>query len=183
MSDSDARYAEIIRRLAERRAEKSQASLRTQQDELMRCLDALDAWGKLEKVTKEKAFKRRCFGPKSVQGIAPSIWAGVVVWCRGTGYYGYRQLDLIGIWARSESGAIQLMFGDKKLAYSAVSYEAEAYHRLIRTAFDIYYTDDGSPPAPQDCHFTTLFDPAQRLESRKQLKDAIEQWLNARGSG
>lgn len=178
MSENDRRYDEIMQRLAERRAREAEAPRRAAQQRLAGCLDDIDAWGKLETLKADKRIRRRCFGPASVGGLSPSPWVGVVAWCRGAGYYGYRRLTLVGIWAVEGETQPLLIVGTKTLTYSAPSYEADAYHRLIRKTFDIYYTDDGSPPPEAGRLWGGAYTPAQRLDLRKQVKTVLASWLD-----
>ncbi len=170
MTDSEDRYAEIMRRIAERKAKQAAAPKVEAREGLAHILDDVDAWGKLEAIQRSKAMKKLCWGPTVVGAITPSPWAGVVIWRRGSGYHDYKQIQLIGIWAfTGENGAPILTVGSKMLAYSAHGYEAEAYHKLIRKHFNIYYRDDGSPPPPAGRRFTLAYDPAHRLEIRETL--------------
>lgn len=170
MTESEDRYADIMRRIAERRAQQAVAPQREAREGLAQVLDAVDAWGRLEVIQRSKAMHRLCWGPAVVGAIIPTPWAGAVIWRRGSAYHDYKQIQLIGIWAfNGEDGTPILTVGSKMLAYSAHGYEPEAYHKLIRKHFNIYYRDDGSPPPPSGRRFTLRYDPEHRLEIRETL--------------
>jgi hypothetical protein len=174
MTQSD-RYEEIMRRLAQRKAEQEAAPKREAQDDLARILDDLDVMGKLEKLRGAPTMKRLCWGPKVRKGLSPLTWVSAILWRRGSGYHGYKQLQIIGVWAYEDSGVPMVTVATKHLAYSAPTYEAEAYHKLIRKNFDLYYHDDGAPPAANRL-YTVRYDPAQRLAIREEVKNALTAW-------
>ncbi len=125
--------------MARRRAKQ----LAPQQDVLARVLDDLNAVDTLD------ALRRRnklTYGPQVLRGAT----MGVVVWRRAAGYYGYKTLSLIGVWAVLRDDAANavpyVIVGKKLLAFSAPFYDADAYHKLIRKNYDLYYHDDGTPP-------------------------------------
>ena len=183
MSDSDARYEDIMRRIAERRAQQAAAPKREARDDLAHILDDVDAWGKLEAIQRAKALRRLCWGPAVVGGITPAPWAGVVIWRRGSGYHDYKQIQLIGIWALTGDEDLPLLtVGAKMLSYSAQGYEAEAYHKLIRKHFNLYYRDDGSPPPPGSRRYTVRYELARRLAIRDALVGPLRSLLRDRGT-
>jgi hypothetical protein len=138
--------------------------------QLAAILDGLDTWRAVEGA-RAAAPRLLAWGPKAVSGITPSPWVGVVMWARAPGYDGYRVLTLRGVWVVQEGEAVRVMAGVKRLAYSAPFYEAEAYHKLIRKNFDLYYADDGAPPAHPT--LDTPYDEARRLELRERVKGAM----------
>jgi hypothetical protein len=154
------------------------ALLRAQpaQTELARLLDGLDAWACAEKAL--KVLPRLLnWGPKVVKGIAPSPWLGVVIWGRASGYSGYKTLTVRGIWLRAEGETTRLLVGQKRLPYAVEFYEAEAYHKLIGKNFDLYYRDDGAPPAG-----TLAFDAPYREEERLALRERLAALLLSEGA-
>lgn len=173
-SERDQRYEAIMRRIAERRAQQEAAPKRELQDDLARILENVDAWGKLEAIRRNKRLRKVVYGPKIVQGLAPDAWVGIVLWRRGSGYHGYKQLQLVGVWAFEEAGQTVLTVGTKWLAYSAPFYEAEAYHKLIRRSFDLYY--EGDPTPPIDPLYRRIYEPEQRLTIREEIRAALEAW-------
>lgn len=177
---TDPRRAELLRQLAQRHAALATAPQRARQTELAAVLDAVDAWGKLAQLTEAKALRTRCFGPQTRRGLEPSPWVGVVVWCRGRGYYGYRQIELIGLWASSgDDDAPLLTLGTKPLHYSAPSYVPEAYFKLMRSSFDAYYDDDGSLPSPENRRLSIPYLADERLTIRQTIRAVLDAWLSA----
>lgn len=150
----------ILRQIAQLRAQPAQEAL-------ARILDSLDAWGAAELA--RKAMPRlTAWGPKAVSGVSPSVWVGVVVWQRAPGYTGYKLLTVRGIWAVQEGTDVRILVGQKVLSYTAGFYEAEAYHKLIRKGFDIYYSDHGAPPT--QCDYDALY----TLEARLLMREAVQ---------
>lgn len=142
--------------IARRRAKQ----LEPQQDVLARVLDDLNAMDTLD------ALRRRdklTYGPKAISTESMAV----VVWRRASGYYGYKTLTLIGVWAVLRDDHPYVVVGKKLLPFAQPFYEADAYHKLIRKGYDIYYKDDGSPPAKPS--FSVRYDREQRLELRETL--------------
>jgi hypothetical protein len=165
MSQRRPSQASILREIRALRAQPSQEAL-------ARTLDALDTWSILE-VACARRPSLRSWGPKAVQGVLPRPWVGSVLWQRGEGYAGYRTLLIAGIWACDDEGGQRLIIGQKTLPYAAPFYEAEAYHKLMRTGFDVYYRDDGAPPPSTSRVLDIAYAEAQRLELREKLKAAF----------
>jgi hypothetical protein len=140
--------------------------------QLAAVLDGLDAWRAAE-LALMGCPRLLAWGPKAVSGILPAPWVGVVLWQRAGGYDGYRILMLRGVWAAREGEAARVIVGAKHLRYRAPFYEAEAYHRLIRKSFDLYYGDDGSPPAQRA--LDVAYDEQQRLALRDAVRAALGQ--------
>lgn len=175
--DREARYQQIMRRLAERRAEQAIAPAREKQGDLANVLDGLDALGKLEKLRASRALRQRTYGPKSVSGLSPAPWVAAIIWRLGSGYFGYRTLQLTGIWTvQDQPGPPLVLAGTKWLSYNAPTYEAEAFMKLIRRSFDLYYSGDASPPPAQQRFYATRYTASRRLEIRDELKAALAQW-------
>lgn len=150
---SDDLLNEII---ARRRAKQ----LAPQQDVLARVLDDLNAFDTLD------ALRRRtklCYGPLAQRAESMSV----VVWRRAPGYYGYKTLSLIGVWALLRDDQPYVVVGKKLLAFSPPFYDADAYNKLIRKNFDLYYHDDGRPPAKPS--FAVRYDADERLDLRETL--------------
>lgn len=175
--DPEARYREIMRRMAERRAEQATAPARAKQDDLAAVLDGLDALGKLEKLVSSRALRPRAYGPRSFNGLAPAPWVGVALWRTGSGYYGYRTLQLAGVWAvQDQPGPPLVLVGLKWLKYSAPTYEAEAFARLIRRVFDLYYEGDAGPPPASQRLYSARYAAARRLDMRDEIRQTLAGW-------
>lgn len=175
MSSED-RYEDILRRMAQRKAERDAAPKRELQDELAAVLDGLDVWGKLDKLRTSKALRTHTFGPKALNGLTPTPWVAVVLWQRGSGYHGYRVLTLMGVWALDQAGETLVMIGTKRTPFTAPTYEAEAYQKLIKRDFNVYYKDDGAPPLTTNRFYSTIYDPARRLDIREEVRTALAGW-------
>lgn len=174
---SEDRYQEIMRRMAERRAEQELAPARAKQTDLGHVLDGLDAVGKLEKLTIAGALMPRLNGPRTFTGFKPHTWVGVIGWRRGPGYYGYRVLQLIGVWAIQDApGPPLVVVGTKRLRYNAPTYEAEAYHKLLRKTFEPYYDGDASPPPETSRLYVARYGSERRLELRDAVRDTLAGW-------
>lgn len=175
------RHEDLMRLITARRKAEALAPLVARQEDLARALDALNAYDALDELRRKKFAFNTCFGPKPYYGGTPSAWVGVLIWKRAQGYYGYKTLTLYGAWARdlagsddaSETAGIEIVTGSKVIPYTSEFYVAEAYFKLIRDGFDIYYSDDGRPPLHISASFT--FDRANRLEQRQTLATALAQ--------
>lgn len=160
------RPTSILAQMAQIRREKAEAPKRAAQDELARILDGLNVWDTLEALRTKRFSPNLCHGPKAIGGLSPFPYVGVVVWHRPAGYYGYKTLTLLGVWARYEGEKPILLIGVKRLSYSAPFYDAEAYHKLIRRNYDLYYQDDDMPPADA---LIISYDPEMRLSLRETI--------------
>jgi len=175
--DSEERYQQIMRQIAERKAEEALAPARAKQTDLARVLDGLDALGKLDKLQDLLPMTPQLNGPKSFEGFKPVTWVGVVVWRRGPGYFGYRVLQLVGVWALQDTpGPPLIVVGTKRLRYIAPTYEAEAYHKLLRKTFAPYYDGDAGPPPANTRLWTARYSAEQRLDLRDQIRETLAQW-------
>jgi hypothetical protein len=141
------RQTTVLEQVALIRRAKVEAPKRAAQEELARILDGLNVWGALDDLRAKRFSPNLCSGPKALGGLEPVPYVGVVIWHRPAGYYGYKTLTVLGVWARVESGLPAILIGTKRLAFSAPFYDAEAYHKLIRRSYDLYYHEDGAPPA------------------------------------
>jgi hypothetical protein len=178
MSNRDHRYDDILRRIAQRQHDEQRAPPLHQ---LARVLDDVNAFGQLEELQQQQFHTIQCFGPKSINsGLKPTapseVWEGVVVWCKQRGYYSYRTLTLLGIWAIMAGEAVTLALGTKQLAFTGHYYNAESYFRHIKSRFDIYYEDDGSPPDESRRLYSVQYDSAQRLAIRQALSETLARW-------
>ena len=137
--------------------------LSQQTDPLARILDDLNAMDALDGLRRRATL---CYGPKVIKSALPSL--GVVIWQRAPGYYGYKTLKLVGLWVfvrgEGEERKAILCIGKKMLKFSAPFYDADAYHKLIRDAYDLYYQDDRKPPSQPA--YTVAYDAEQRLDLR-----------------
>ncbi len=175
-SSRDQRYEEIMRRIAQLRADKAVAPKREAQNTLSQILTDLDAWGKLVKLRQMKVLNTPLHGPKVVSGLMPSPWVGVIAWRRGAGYYGYKILQIVGVWAQGDADDATISVAWKSLAYNAPTYEAEAYHKLIRRGFDFYYSGDASPPSEGRRLLSLTYNPEDRLDVREQVRATLFAW-------
>ncbi|MBI1258556.1 MAG: hypothetical protein GC204_13895 [Chloroflexi bacterium] len=148
--------------------------LAQQTDPLARILDDLNAMDALDKLRRRATL---CYGPKAIKSALPSI--GVVIWQRASGYYGYKTLSLIGLWVyfRVEGEAKRpiIAIGKKMLKFSSPFYDADAYHKLIRDNYNLYYQDDGKPPAQPT--YSVAYDSEQRLELRGMIAHEVGKLL------
>lgn len=172
--DADARYEEILRKIAERKArEQAQSALTARRDALMRALDLLNVHDALEALGGVWQQRSRCYGPEVYSG---STWSGVLIWGFPRSYRGYRQLMLIGVWALHTEDGIQIVVGKRQLAFKPDFYEADAFYKLIKRGFDVYYADDGHPPAADEERlYDAPYDLAQRLEQRRAIAEVLQQ--------
>jgi hypothetical protein len=167
---NDKRFEKILQRIeAQKRAKENNAQYVT----LSAVLDSLNALDTLDNVHLTDRKGWICWGPRAFKG---SGWMAALVWCKPTTYHGYRLLTMVGIWAVSREGGIDIIFGTKTLTYSAPFYEAEVYHKLMRDTFETYYTDKGSPPDEAGRLFVVPYAADKRLEIRAALKSEIERW-------
>jgi hypothetical protein len=133
---------------------------------LAEVLDRLNSWGALETALHRVPEGVIACGPTSVRGNG---CVGAVIWLRARGFYGYRQLQLLGVWAHGTE-AVQVTVGVKALTYTAAIYNPEAYHALIRKDYRLYYADDNRPPSAPPL---LTYDPARRLAQRQQVERAL----------
>lgn len=114
------------------------------------------------------------YGPASFVGPG---WACVVVWYCDKGYHGYQTLTLFGVWAVGVGENATILLAAKSLQYRAAVFNPESYYALIARDFRTYYGDAGEPPPKEAAILQCAYDPLRRLELRRELADAIEQWL------
>jgi len=165
--NSDDLLNEIIQR---RKANQ----LSQQTDPLAQILDDLNAMDMLDGMRRRSTL---CYGPKAIKSALPSM--GVVIWQRPAGYYGYKTLSLIGVWvslrAEGETKRPILAVGKKLLKFSAPFYDADAYHKLIRNNYDLYYQDDNKPPVQPS--YSVPYDSEQRLDLRTTIAREVGKLL------
>lgn len=133
--------------------------------QLAAVLDGLDGWGVLAAACDRAPRHAPLYGPRVVRR-ADAV--AVVVWHKGPGFHGYRALTLFGVWATADG---RLLVGGKQVAYSAATYNPESYHKLIRTDYRTYYTDDGAPPPTP--LWAVTYTPAERLALRRELAAVV----------
>jgi hypothetical protein len=173
LSGSDSRYAEILRRLEQKR--RQQASL-PGQNRLAGVLDALNTVGFLEQIKRRPPAGTNAYGPKVFSGsTGNSEWAGVVLWHKPKGYYHYETLGLLGIWAIEEHHNTRVTVGEKALAFHAPVFNPESYYHHIKRRFDLYYPQDAGPPSQTLCEI--IYDPQQRLEQREIVAQTLRTWF------
>lgn len=154
--------------------EKKRAPLRALQKSLATTLDGLNALDALAQLREKHFSPLLCHGAIARDGLTPQTWVGVMIWHRPSGYLGYKTLTVIGVWAMlDQEGKHQIIVGKKYLPFASPFYDAEAYFKLIRRGFDLYYNDDGSPPPPSGRITEFRYEPAKRLELRETLAQAL----------
>ena len=141
-----------------------------QTDPLARILDDLNVMDMLDSIRVRAPL---CYGPKVIRSAAPSM--GVVVWQRPSGYTGYKTLRLVGVWLSPRDEQVVIAVGMKLLAFAAPFYDADAYHKLIRKSYDLYYRDDNKPPAQPS--YRVPYDAEQRLELRAMISHEVAKCL------
>lgn len=152
-------------------------------DDLGRALDEVNAWGYLEDQQQASHRTISCFGPGTFRGYLPVAWAGVGIWYKQKGYYFYDTLGLLGVWAlRTEGDAVDLIIGTRTLTYTLPFFNPESYYRRIQTEFRTYYKDSGSPPGNDQRRYTTRYDPARRLEIRREIEEELRVWAAEQNS-
>ncbi len=160
------RHADIMRLMKQSSGETSV------QTALKRVLNAVNATGFLADLQRRAPATRHMHGPKQVHGDA---WAGVVVWMKGTGYYGYKTLTLIGVWViQQDDDAYTLLVGTRHLPYTAPFYSAEAYFHQIKRDFRRYYEGDVSPPS--NALYRGIYTPEKRLAIRERIQTTLTAW-------
>ena len=174
MKNSEARYDDIIKRIAEREPfgrERRQLQPRTPHQ---RALDRINAYDCLSKLARPEYARWFCHGPKALSGKA---WAGALVWAHRKGYHGYQTLKLHGVWAHYADGGIMLSIGTRQLPYSAPVYDAGVYRVAIASNFRIYYADKGAPPeSDTKLDYRQPYREDDRLRQRRILEEIVRRW-------
>lgn len=164
-AENEKRYEDILRRIA---AQK-QAAL-TPKIPLESILDAVNALDQMEDFRRVCQKQARCYGPAVFRG---KDWVGALVWSHPADYHGYHTLTLTGIWAVQAETDVEIRVGRRILSYQAAVFEAEAFYKLIRKKFDLYYDDPGLSPAADHALYITLYTPARRLAIRREIEAAL----------
>lgn len=165
------------RRRARRRGGRAGTRLHGLADDPGSVLDEVNAWGLL--ATWQEAQHRDItpFGPDAFRGFIPRAWVGVALWYKRKGYYFYDRLRLLGIWAlRNEADGIDVVCGLRTLHYSLPFFSAESYYHRIRREFRTCYKDNGRPPEATAIRYSSNWDPARRLDIRRELEETLQQW-------
>ena len=169
MSDNDARYQDILRRIAQRKNKPPPPT-----SDLEQILDALNTLDVMRDAYRRQTTDFLCYGPRSFK---QDNWASVVIWYRQKGYHGYQTLYLFGIWIVRANQQYEVIIGRRDLSYAAPVYVAEAYHQLIRKGFKVYYDDSGTPPTESDTrHYRVIYDPTKRLAIRQEVEHYVQSW-------
>jgi len=172
--ENQKRYEDILKQIARRkpfgnRQPENQAA--TPQDCI---LDLMNAWDALASLTQRAYGDIVCYGPKSIRGAA---WSAAVIWYHSKGYYGYRKLNLLGIWTHYINANLTLTIGIRQLPYQSAIYNPESYHTAIQRGFKLYYSDKGMPPDDKDrILFQEGYQSKKHLTFRQALHDALRQW-------
>ena len=163
----------IVAQVARLRRLRDEAPVRAAQAELAAILDHLNALDALDQLRTSVWSQYLSGGPLAVQGATPVPWVGAVIWQRAPGYFGYKTLTLVGLWALKTGEHVQLRAGTRRLAYALDFFEADAYHKRIRREFGLYYADDGAPPSPAETRWEAVYAPDQRLALRSDAATAL----------
>jgi len=185
--DRAARYAEIIKRIEQRKHQQSSAPI---QSLLAAALDGLNAAGLLTAIKRRPPADMSAYGPKTYSGsfaaaitetANPEQWVGSVMWHKPKGYQYYQTLRLLGVWAIGDGSKIRIVIGEKRLTFSAAVFNPESYYHHIKRKFDIYYTGNGSPPRTEAegvVLYDAVYDEAERLKTRSTLSNVVREWVS-----
>ncbi len=156
---------------------RSQQGSVPQRDALGQVLDDLNAWGYLEEQQQTRHDSITCYGPGVFRGYLPLTWAAVTIWYKQRGYYYYDHLYLLGIWAmRSDEDTTQVIVGQRVLDYELPFFNPDSYYRRIQEEYRIFYKDSGAPPTGENQRYSVTYDPAARLDIRREIEDALRLW-------
>jgi hypothetical protein len=185
--DRNARYAEILKRIEQRKQKETSAPI---QSLLSAALDELNAAGLLAAIKRRPPQDMSAYGPKTFSGSTapitdatpiPEQWLGTVMWHKPKGYQSYQTLRLLGIWALGTgSDHIRLVIGEKRLTYNAAIFNPESYYHHIKRKFDIYYAGNASPPLQEsegNILYDSIYDATKRLQTRAALRDVLRTWV------
>ncbi len=167
MDDNEARYRDILQKIAAAREAPLSLGLEA-------VLDALNVFDSLEDMVRRKPHTFFLHGPGVYKG---KDWQGVLVWYRRKGWQSYKKLAIFGVWAAQTDDAIRLIAGTKTLDFTAAVYTAEAYHTLIKRDFRTYYGDEGSSPVGVEILYEVHYHPTLRLSLRRALEQVIKDWF------
>lgn len=176
MADSDeseSRYDEILRKIAGRKpfgAESKPAD----PSPFDLILDFLNAYDTMDSLAQRAYSSILSYGPAVMRD---TDWAGVVLWYHAKTYYGYRALNLLGIWVQQLETDLHVILGLRHLSYTAPVYTAEAYYALIRKGFKTYYDDNGHPPQVEnEILYQAIYEQKIRLSLRDAIQTHLKQW-------
>jgi hypothetical protein len=180
--DRDARYAEILKRIEQRKKEQVNTPI---QSLLSGALDALNAAGLLSAIKRRPPKNMSAYGPKTFNGslvgaASPELWVGTIMWHKPKGYQYYQTLRLLGIWAIGHGSSTRIVIGEKRLGFSAPIFNPESYYYHIKRKFDLYYAGNASPPLDEPDNpllYDAVYDEAQRLEMRAAMESALRNWV------
>ena len=167
------RYEDILKRITNRKpfGQSSEQKPKSAYDLILDSLNAYDTFAALTLKTYDNIL---CYGP---QVIHQPTWTGVIIWYLNKGYYGYRELNLLGIWAHQQNSDMLLTIGLRKLPYQAAVYNPEGFHASIRKGFKLFYEDDGHPPTEAEMIlFQFVYEAKERLTLRQTLQNLTHQW-------
>jgi len=186
--DRNARYAEILKRIEQRKQKETSAPIHSL---LSVALDALNAAGLLAAIKRRPPPDMSAYGPKTFVGSMgaatettpiPPQWVGTVMWHKPKGYQYYQTLRLLGIWALGAGNSIRLIIGEKRLTYNAAIFNPESYYHHIKRKFDIYYAGSASPPLQEsegNILYDAIYDETKRLQTRAVLRDVLRTWVTS----
>lgn len=168
MDENEARYREILQRIAAAKTPPAKVGLEA-------VLDALNILDTLEDTVKRKPATFFLHGPGVYQG---NNWQGVLVWYRRKGWESYKKLSVFGVWAiRNEDETVIIHAGTKMLDYTAAVYNAESYHTLIKRDFRTYYGSSGGAPESIELLYEVQYQPTLRLSLRRAIEQVIKDWF------
>lgn len=162
-----------------RQPPRGRRQLRGPGGDLGSVLDEVNAWGLLEEQQAAQHRDISCFGPDVFRGFLPCAWVGVALWYKQKGYFFYGRLQLLGIWALRGDGdkdGVTMVSGLRTLHYALPFFNAESYYHRIQREFRTSYMDNGQPPATAAARYRTAWEPARRLEIRRELEALLQQW-------
>lgn len=173
------RRTDIRAEIALLRSGRAAVSTHEAQEVLASVLDGLNTMGTLDALRQKRFNRYLAHGPKAVFGMAQFPWVGAVIWHRPAGYYGFKTLTLFGAWAFREAIESQplVVVAAKRVPYAADFFEAEAYMKLMKRDFSVYYQDDGSPPVRENWLWSVVYAPAERMTQRQQLAEALARYV------
>ena len=186
--DRNARYAEILKRIEQRKQKETSAPI---QSLLSVALDGLNAAGLLAAIKRRPPKDMSAYGPKTFSGSTapitdatpiPEQWVGTVMWHKPKGYQYYQTLRLLGIWALGAGSSTRLVIGEKRLTYNAALFNPESYYYHIKRKYDIYYSGNANPPLHESegsILYDAIYDETKRLQTRAVLQDVLRGWVTA----
>ena len=176
--DHEARYAEIMRRIENRRQPSAKSP---QQTTLASILDGLNALGVLDDIRRKRLKPFSVYGPKALRGEFKDAerlrhWSAGVIWYKPRGYHHYRTLTLLGIWALEMGEDVRVIIGSKTLEFDSPVFNPESYNREIKRGFELYYRGDGTPPPEADWRYSRVYASGERLAIREAVEATLLSW-------